>query len=82
MMARRFTESELMAADDAEKNNLCPFCGGKPTECVLSPNECRDCWLPVILWKPFRDLQAKAERCGCANEGLGICMGWEEPSDE
>lgn len=54
-MPRRFSENELIVADDREKNNLCPFCGGRPTIFENRPNECCSCYLPVIFWKIFRE---------------------------
>ena len=56
-----FTESDLIAADDAERNNTCPFCGGCSTCFRYSPNRCERCGLPVVHWQPWREMQAKIE---------------------
>lgn len=57
-----FTESDLLAADDAERNNTCPVCGGWPTCYREAPHRCNECDLPVVHWQPWREMQTKIEQ--------------------
>lgn len=56
-----FTESDLIAADDAERHNTCPFCGGYATRFRYSLNRCDRCYLPVVFWHPWWEMQARIE---------------------
>jgi hypothetical protein len=53
------TESDLIAADDAERHNTCPFCGGYATRFRYSPNRCDRCYLPVVFWHPWREMHMR-----------------------
>jgi hypothetical protein len=52
----------LLAADDAERNNTCPVCGGWPTCYREAPHRCNECDLPVVHWQPWREMQTKIEQ--------------------
>jgi hypothetical protein len=65
-----FTESDLLAADDAERNNTCPVCGGWPTCYREAPHRCNECDLPVVHWQPWREMQTKIEQLTAERDRL------------
>lgn len=59
-------EEKLKLADERERNNTCPLCGGRPTTFRESPNRCQDCDLPVVHWEEIRQMKAVIDRNAAA----------------